>query len=85
MSTVTMLLLIAQRSTQLQTRTSKKKLHPILLLLIIPFIALCYPAWYDSADPEIAGIPFFYWYQLLWIVLTALILAVVYFVETAAA
>ncbi len=25
-------------------------------------------------EPQLAGIPFFYWYQLLWIVLGALIL-----------
>jgi hypothetical protein len=32
-------------------------------------------------DPQFAGIPFFYWYQLAWIVITAIITAVVYFVE----
>lgn len=68
----------------MQTRTSKKKLHPIMLLLILPFIGLCWPAFYNSVDPEVAGIPFFYWYQLLWIVITAMILAVVYFVEEGA-
>jgi hypothetical protein len=28
----------------------------------------------------VAGFPFFYWYQLLWIVLTGIITAIVYFV-----
>jgi hypothetical protein len=29
-----------------------------------------------------AGIPFFYWYQLLWVVIGALLTAVVYFATT---
>ena len=29
---------------------------------------------YNRVEPEIAGIPFFYWYQMLWIVLGAAIL-----------
>jgi len=49
------------------------------LLLIIPFIALLFPPFYNFREPEFIGIPFFYWYQLLWIVITAIITAVVYF------
>jgi hypothetical protein len=29
-------------------------------------------------DPKLAGIPFFYWYQFLWIALTAIIVGLVY-------
>jgi hypothetical protein len=29
----------------------------------------------------LAGIPFFYWYQLLWIILGAVIIAIVYRIE----
>jgi hypothetical protein len=36
---------------------------------------------YNSTQPELAGIPFFYWYQLLWVALTALILFIVYLAE----
>lgn len=71
----------SERSNSLQTRASRKKFHPILLLLIIPFIALCWPAFYNTTDPQLAGIPFFYWYQLAWIIITAIITAIVYFVE----
>lgn len=66
----------------MQTRAAKRTFHPILLLLIIPFIALCWPGFYNMTTPDLAGIPFFYWYQLLWIVLTAVITAIVYFVES---
>lgn len=51
----------------------------LLLLLIIPFIALLWPPFYNSHDPVLFGIPFFYWYQLMWIIITAIITAVVYF------
>ena len=51
------------------------------LLLIVPFVAALWTPSYNSAVPALAGIPFFYWYQLMWIVLAALILAVVYWSE----
>ena len=36
---------------------------------------------YDRLEPAWAGIPFFYWYQMLWIVLGALLLWPVYRAE----
>ncbi|HEY7414951.1 MAG TPA: DUF3311 domain-containing protein [Ktedonobacteraceae bacterium] len=51
----------------------------LLVLLIIPFIALLIPPLYNSNTPTFIGIPFFYWYQLLWIIITAIITAIVYF------
>lgn len=51
------------------------------LLLLIPFVAVLWVPFYDSIEPSWAGVPFFYWYQLLWIVLGAVIIAVVYRVE----
>jgi hypothetical protein len=36
---------------------------------------------YDSAEPALGGVPFFYWYQLSWVVLSAVIIGVVYLVE----
>ncbi len=50
----------------------------VYLLLIVPFIALLWVPFYNSALPELGGIPFFYWYQLVWVPLTALILYIVY-------
>ncbi|HWA91569.1 MAG TPA: DUF3311 domain-containing protein [Rhizomicrobium sp.] len=44
------------------------------LLLLVPFAAMLWVPSYNRIEPELAGIPFFYWYQLLWIVLGALIL-----------
>ncbi len=49
------------------------------LLLLIPFIMLLWPELYNRYDPSLFGMPFFYWYQMLWIILTALLTTVVYF------
>jgi hypothetical protein len=47
-------------------------------LLIIPFVALLFPTLYAHADPRFAGIPFFIWYQFLWVILGVGITGVVY-------
>lgn len=47
-------------------------------LLALPFFGLCFPAVYARATPELFGIPFFYWYQLAWVLVTAALMAVVY-------
>ena len=51
------------------------------LLLLIPFIAMLWVSSYNSAEPYWIGIPFFYWYQLLWIIIGAVIVAFVYRLE----
>ncbi len=50
------------------------------LLLLIPFIAMLWVPFYASAAPQLAGIPFFYWYQFLWVVISGVLTAIVYFV-----
>ena len=49
------------------------------LLLAIPFIALLWVPFYTSVSPEIAGIPFFYWYQFVWVLISGVLTAIVYF------
>jgi hypothetical protein len=49
------------------------------LLLLIQFIAVLWPPFYNTAEPSLIGLPFFYWYQLLWIILGAILTAIVYF------
>ena len=49
------------------------------LLFLIPVVATLGVPWFNRTSPEINGIPFFYWYQVLWILLSAGITAVVYF------
>ncbi len=49
------------------------------LLLIIQFVVVLWPPFYNTAEPAWAGIPFFYWYQMLWVVIAAVLTAIVYF------
>jgi Protein of unknown function (DUF3311) len=41
------------------------------VLLAIPVIALLLVPTYARRGPQLWGFPFFYWYQLLWIVVAA--------------
>jgi hypothetical protein len=58
--------------------SSGKRFHWWSLLLIIPFIAVLWPPFYAFDKPEVWGIPFFYWYQFLWVAISALLTAFVY-------
>jgi hypothetical protein len=44
------------------------------LLLLMPFVALLWVPFYNSIEPSIWGIPFFYWYQFLWVFLTSVLI-----------
>jgi hypothetical protein len=46
--------------------------HPIYLLLLLPFVALLWAPSYNRVDPQLFGIPFFYWYQMAWTLLGAI-------------
>lgn len=48
------------------------------LLFVVQFIGVLWPPFYNRADPYWLGIPFFYWYQLLWVVIGGLCTAAVY-------
>ena len=51
------------------------------LLLLIPFIVLLWPPFYNFDQPEFIGVPFFYWFQLLMVVVTAILTALVYLLK----
>ena len=38
------------------------------LWLVIPLIGTLIPPIYNTKDPTLIGIPFFYWYLLVWVV-----------------
>lgn len=44
------------------------------VLLGLPFVALLWTGSYNRSEPTLAGIPFFYWYQLAWVPLGVLLL-----------
>ena len=60
----------------------KRRFRVSYLLLLVPYVAMLWVPTYNRDQPEIAGIPFFYWYQMAWIVLGAVLLLPVYFAAT---
>ncbi|MGW1464816.1 DUF3311 domain-containing protein [Streptomyces sp. NPDC002308] len=42
----------------------------IAICLAAPFVALLWVGSYAKVDPTFIGIPFFYWYQMLWVVVS---------------
>ena len=51
------------------------------LLFLIPFAAMLWVSSYNRAAPELGGIPFFYRYQLAWILAGAGLVLIVYWIE----
>jgi hypothetical protein len=51
------------------------------ILFILPFIAILWVSSYNRLTPELFGFPFFYWYQLLWVVLSAALAGLIYKAE----
>ena len=49
------------------------------LLFVIQFVVALWPPFYNKMEPTLIGIPFFYWFQLLWVLVSAVFTAVVYF------
>jgi Protein of unknown function (DUF3311) len=39
--------------------------------LVIPFVAMLWVGSYAKPTPEFIGVPFFYWYQMLWVFLSS--------------
>jgi hypothetical protein len=42
----------------------------VAVLLGIPLVALALVPTYSHEKPSVWGFPFFYWYQLLWVLIT---------------
>jgi hypothetical protein len=49
------------------------------LLFVVQVAAVIWPPLYNRIEPTWIGMPFFYWYQLLWVIVGAVLTAVVYF------
>ncbi|GAA2997809.1 DUF3311 domain-containing protein [Streptomyces fulvorobeus] len=48
------------------------------LCLIAPFVAMLWVSSYAKVEPTFIGIPFFYWYQMLWVVISTALTMVAY-------
>ncbi len=64
-----------------QSNQKRGRLRPIHLLLVLPFFAMLSVGFYNRVQPTLVGIPFFYWFQLLWIALGAALIWPVYRAE----
>ena len=47
-------------------------------LLLLPLLATLFPPLYNKMDPHLFDIPFFYWYQLMAIVLSVIVTLLVF-------
>lgn len=41
------------------------------VLLALPLVAILWVPFYARKDPELGGVPFFFWYQFVWVFLCA--------------
>ncbi|MFG2112627.1 DUF3311 domain-containing protein [Streptomyces sp. NPDC048718] len=48
------------------------------LLLVAPFVAMLWVGSYAKVDPTFIGIPFFYWYQMLWVLISTALTVIAY-------
>jgi hypothetical protein len=47
-------------------------------LFLVPFLGTFFPWIYNTRDPELFGMPFFYWYQIVWLPVSVIITIIVY-------
>jgi hypothetical protein len=69
------------RGNDMEEEKPGRTFHPVYLMLLVPFVALLWVPFYDSLEPELFGIPFFYWYQMAWTLLGAVCTLPVYLHE----
>ncbi|MFI8960914.1 DUF3311 domain-containing protein [Streptomyces sp. NPDC053493] len=50
----------------------------IALCLVAPFVAMLWVSSYAKVEPTFVGVPFFYWYQMLWVVISTALTMVAY-------
>lgn len=61
-----------------ESKTHRRGSRWWYLVLVIPFIATLFPQIYNSMTPALGGLPYYYWYQLLWVVLSGFLTILVY-------
>jgi Protein of unknown function (DUF3311) len=50
----------------------------VAVLLIAPFVVYLAVPSYARVKPRLAGFPFFYWWQLLWVIITGVFIGIAY-------
>jgi hypothetical protein len=46
--------------------------------VLAPTVAVIAVPTYNSATPRLGGFPFFYWYQLIWVIITGVLMVAAY-------
>ncbi|MFG2830058.1 DUF3311 domain-containing protein [Streptomyces sp. NPDC048434] len=46
--------------------------------LIAPFVAMLWVSSYARIEPKLIGIPFFYWYQMTWVLISTVLTVIAY-------
>ncbi|MDQ6874536.1 MAG: DUF3311 domain-containing protein [Actinomycetota bacterium] len=52
----------------------------VAVMVLAPLIGLLWVPFFAKKKPELFGFPFFYWYQLLWVFITAALTLVAYLI-----
>jgi Protein of unknown function (DUF3311) len=64
---------------QRATRTTSPVVRVVVaILLVAPFVIYLAVPSYAKVEPRLAGFPFFYWWQLVWVIITALLISAAY-------
>jgi membrane protein implicated in regulation of membrane protease activity len=50
----------------------------VALCLFAPFVAMLWVGSYAKVEPAFIGIPFFYWYQMLWVLISTTLTMIAY-------
>jgi Protein of unknown function (DUF3311) len=56
-----------------------RRVWPWYLLLVVQFVGLLWVPFYNAVEPKVGGVPYFYWYQFVWIGAGAVLTAATYF------
>ncbi|MBA9048027.1 DUF3311 domain-containing protein [Streptomyces griseofuscus] len=48
------------------------------ICLVAPFVAMLWVGSYAKTDPTFIGIPFFYWYQMVWVLISTALTMIAY-------
>jgi Protein of unknown function (DUF3311) len=59
-------------------RAERHDRSPWNWLLLLPLVVTLFPPIYNSIDPRLFDVPFFYWYQMAAIVLSVIVTLAVY-------
>ncbi len=67
-----------QKSSSEQKPAGKRRRGWLVPLIFIPFFGVLWVPSYNTLEPALGGIPFFYWYQMAWILISAVLTFSVY-------